>query len=177
MDFPKAALQQKRIRSRDRVVNIWKVHGSLDWFLKDDGEIVCFPNSINIISNYNPLIVPPSKGKYNLTHKEPYRDVISQADNAFSRAGSFLCIGYGFNDDHIQPKLIEQIKNGKPIVVLCKKATEACKHNVMSADVKKYMIIEYSSDGETLVSSNNLNKTYHGNFWKLPEFIQAIWGV
>jgi len=177
MDFPKSSLQQRRIRSRERVVNIWKVHGSLDWFLKDNGDIVSFPLSTDILPNYSPLIIAPGKGKYNHTHKEPYRDVIAQADLAFSRAESFLCIGYGFNDDHIQPKLIEQIKNGKPIIVLCLEATESCRQNVMTNDVKKYMIIEFSSTGKTLVTSNNYKKDYDGNFWKLPDFIQTIWGV
>jgi hypothetical protein len=176
IEFPNPALQQRRIRSRDRVVNIWKVHGSLDWFTNNDDSIVSYPLSTDIPSNYSPLIIPPDKGKYNLTHKEPYRDVIAQADTAFSRAGSFLCVGYGFNDDHIQPKLIGQIKSEKPIVVLCQKATEACMQNVISAEVKKFVIIEYSSDNKTLVSGKDYSEIYDGNFWKLPDFIKTIWG-
>jgi len=176
VDFPKATLQQKRIRARERVVNVWKVHGSLDWFLKEDGEIVSFPVTMEIPINYNPLIIAPGRGKYNLTHTEPYRDVIAQADSAFSNAGSFLCIGYGFNDDHIQPKLIEQIKKEKPIVSLCKIATDACKQNIIASNVKKFAIIEYSSDNKTLVSGNGYREIYDGNFWKLPDFIKTIWG-
>ena len=176
MEFPNPILQRRRVMSRERVVNILKVHGSLDWFSKDDGSIVSFPLSIEIPPNHNPLIIPPCKGKYSLTHAEPYRDVIAQADLAFSKAGSFLCIGYGFNDDHIQPKLIGQIKSGKPVVVLCQKSTEACKQNVVSADVKKYVIMEFSSNGKTLVSGNDYNEIYDGEFWKLPDFIKTIWG-
>ena len=176
IEFPNPALQRRRIQRRERVVNIWKVHGSLDWFSKDNGSIVSFPLSIGIPPNHNPLIIPPCKGKYSLTHEEPYRDVIAQADIAFSKAGSFLCIGYGFNDDHIQPKLIREIKNGKPVVVLCHKSTEACKQNIISADVKKFVIMEYSSDGKTLVSGNDYYEIYDGEFWKLPDFIKTIWG-
>ena len=174
-EFPTTALQHKRIRTRERIVNIWKAHGSLDWFLKDDGKIASFPLSNNIPSNHSPLIIAPGKGKYSQTHEEPYRSMITQADSAFSKAGAFLCIGYGFNDDHIQPKLIEQIKNGKPIVVLCKKATEACKQYIISDDIKKYVIIEYSSDDKTLVSGSGYNEIYDGNFWQLPDFIKTIW--
>jgi hypothetical protein len=175
-EFPKPALQQKRIHARERVVNIWKPHGSLDWFSKDSGNIVSFPLSTAIPLNHNPLIIAPGKGKYSITHEEPYRSIITQADLAFSRAGSFLCIGYGFNDDHIQPKLIEQIKNGKPIVALCKESTIACKKHIMSDDIKKYTVIEYSSDNKTLVSSNSFKEIYAGNFWKLQDFINIIWG-
>lgn len=176
IEFPRTVLQQRRIRARERVVNVWKVHGSLDWFLKDDGEIVSYPTTMEIPLNYNPLIIAPGKGKYNLTHNEPYRDVIAQADSAFSNAGSFLCIGYGFNDDHIQPKLLKQIKNGKPIIILCKTATDSCKKHILSDDIKKFAIIEYYSDGKTFVSGNGYREIYDGNFWKLPDFIKTIWG-
>jgi len=176
IDFPKAVLQQKRVRARERVVNVWKVHGSLDWFLKNNGDIVSYPITMEIPSNYNPLIIAPGKEKYNLMYSEPYRDIIAQADSAFSKAGSFLCIGYGFNDDHIQPKLIEQIKKEKPIVSLCRIASDACKQNIMTANVKKFAIIEYSSDGKTLVSGNGYSEIYDGNFWKLPDFVKIIWG-
>jgi len=175
MNIPSAGKRQQSIRLRERVVNIWKVHGSLDWFSCGD-NVICTPLSKNIAKKHKPLIIAPGKGKYNVTHNEPYRTIIAQADNAFSQASSFLCIGYGFNDDHIQPKLISQIKQGKPIVVICKEATDACKNNVISADVKKYAIIEHSMDGKTKVNGINYNEIYDGDFWKLNSFIKTIWG-
>jgi len=174
MAFPTYTMQQQSIRARERVVFIWKVHGSLDWFEKNN-EIVSLPLSAEIPSNHRPLIIAPGKGKYNLIYIEPYRDIITHTDNAFSKAGSFLCIGYGFNDDHIQPKLIKQIKSGKPIVVLCRKATDACKQNVVSTDVKKFMLIEHYMNGKTSVMGNGFSKVYDGDFWQLPDFIKTIW--
>jgi len=176
MLLPTAALHQKRLRLRERVVNIWKVHGSLDWFVKDEGSIVSFPLSKEIPQNHSPLIIAPGKVKYNLTHNEPYRDIITQADAAFSNAGSFLCIGYGFNDDHIQPKLIAQIRSGKPIVALCRTATDACTQNLVSADVKKFALVEYSSQGKTSITGFGYKETYDGDFWNLSEFIKTVWG-
>lgn len=173
-EFPLDNVQNRRIERRERVVNLWKVHGSLDWFSKEGGDIVSFPLSTEIPLNHSPLIIAPGKGKYNFTHNEPYRDIIFQSDKAFSKAVSFLCIGYGFNDEHIQPKLINQIKNGKPIVVLSKEVTEACKQNVVSADVKKFVIIEHLDD-KTLVTGSGYKEIYDGNFWKLPDFIKTIW--
>jgi len=175
VSFPNITLQNKRIRARERIANIWKVHGSLDWFSSESDNIMSIPLSQDIPINHTPLIIAPGKVKYNLAHNTPYRDVIAQADTAFSNAGSFLCIGYGFNDDHIQPKLIEQIKSGKPIVVLCKTATEACKQNVISTDVNKFVIIEHYPDGKTSVTGSSYNETYDGDFWRLPNFIKTIW--
>ena len=175
LDIPSNQKRQQRIRIRERIVNIWKVHGSLDWF-SNNGRSICLPLSRDIPLEHKPLIIPPGKGKYNITHNEPYRSIIAQADMAFSQANSFLCIGYGFNDEHIQPKLIEQIKKGKPIVVLCYTATDACRQNVVSDDVSKYAIIERSTDGKTLVTGKNYAETYNGDFWRLPDFIKTVRG-
>jgi len=41
-EFPNDISQRKRLQIRERVVNVWKVHGSLDWFLKDDINAVSF---------------------------------------------------------------------------------------------------------------------------------------
>lgn len=175
LELPQPAVNRKRIRARERVVNVWKVHGSLDWFINANNEYVSIPLSSSIPPNHKPLIIAPGKRKYNITHGEPYRDIITQADSAFSNAGSFLCIGYGFNDDHIQPKLIKQIKNGKPIVVLCRTATDACKQNVVIDDVKKCAVIERSTDDKTTVTIDGNRENYDGSFWRLPDFIKTVW--
>jgi len=176
LELPIANVRNKRIRARERTVEIWKVHGSLDWFIDAAGNIASYPLSNTIPDKHKPLIIPPGKDKYGATHGEPYRDIITQVDAAFSRAGSYMCIGYGFNDEHIQPKLIEQIKGGKPIVVLCKSATDACKRYVSGIEVQKFVILECSSDGKTAVTGNSYHEEYNGNFWKLPDFIKTVWG-
>lgn len=166
-------VNNKRIAVRERVVKILKVHGSLDWFIDKDGNIISFPLQEEVPFGCSPLIVPPGKEKYSTTHEEPYRTIIEEADREFKIAGSFLCIGYGFNDSHIQPKLISQIENGKkPIVVITKKATDECKRLVANTNVKKYVILEDAGE-ETRIISNNGVATVSGNIWSLKEFMEA----
>ena len=43
MEFPTSVTAKRRVRSRERQVEIWKVHGSLDWFCKNDDSIISFP--------------------------------------------------------------------------------------------------------------------------------------
>jgi hypothetical protein len=175
MEFPSDKVRNTRIHTRERTVQIWKVHGSLDWFEDSTGGIVSYPMTSVIPAEHKPLIIPPGKDKYSSTHNEPFRDVITKADNAFVRAGSFICIGYGFNDEHIQPKLIEQIKADKPIVVLCYEATDSCKRNVISSDVKKYAVIERREGGKTAVTcsaNSGITEEYDTEFWELPNFIK-----
>ena len=168
---------KKRYRTfmRERVVEIWKVHGSLDWFCSiDKGNNMCLPLSKNIPNGFEPLIIPPGKQKYATTHTDPYRTMITQSDSAFISAKSYLCIGYGFNDEHIQPKLLDQVKRGKPIVVLARTATESCKKHLMMQYVPKYIIFERSGENKTRVSMNQDSYEIDGNYWELKNFLE-IW--
>lgn len=174
LELPSISVKTKRTRSRERVVDIWKVHGSLDWFVDSDGTIVSFPFARAIPNNFNPLIVPPGKEKYSSTHDEPYRTIIAEADNAFIQAGSYLCVGYGFNDEHIQPKLLAQISKGKPIVILAKTMTPACKKHIVEAGMNKYLIFEDSDSTHTKVYGKGWEETYEGQYWLLENFMN-IW--
>ena len=174
LEFPTDLTVTKRVRVRERSVDIWKVHGSLDWFIDAKGDVFSFPLSQEIPAGFSPLIVPPGKDKYSSTHNEPYRSIISEADKAFTTAGAYLCIGYGFNDEHIQPKLLAQIENGKPIVVLVRTMTDACKHHIINAGIRKYLIFERSDDFHTKVYGNGWSEIYDGQFWCLDDFLK-VW--
>lgn len=174
LELPNSSVTTKRVRGRERIVEIWKVHGSLDWFTDAKGEIFSFPLLQEKPAGFSPLIVPPGKEKYSSTHNEPYRSIISEADKAFTTAGAYLCVGYGFNDEHIQPKLLAQIANGKPIVVLVRTMTDACKHHIIGAGIRKYLIFERSDDSHTKVYGNGWSEIYDGQFWCLDEFLK-VW--
>ncbi len=174
LELPSGSIATKRIRTRERIVEIWKVHGSLDWFTNSKGEVFSFPLSHEIPIGFSPLIVPPGKDKYSSTHSEPYRSIISEADKAFTTAGAYLCIGYGFNDEHIQPKLLSQIAGGKPIVILVRTMTDACKHHIIESGINKYMIFERFDESHTKVYGNGWSEIYDGQYWCLDEFLK-VW--
>jgi len=96
----------KKLRGYNGQVNIWKVHGSLDWFQTSNGSNIHLPLRQDIPTGMKPSIVTPGLTKYHETHLEPYRTILSQADIDLENANGFLCIGYGFNDSHVQQKLI-----------------------------------------------------------------------
>ena len=174
LELPSSLLKTRRTRARERVVDIWKVHGSLDWFQAPDGTSVALPLARTIPNNFQPLIIPPGKEKYSSTHDEPYRTIIAEADNAFVQAGAYLCVGYGFNDEHIQPKLLTQISKGKPIVILAMTMTPACKKHIVEAEVSKYLIFEFADSTHTKVYGKGWEEVYEGQYWLLDNFMK-VW--
>ena len=174
LELSSSLLETRRTRARERVVDIWKVHGSLDWFQAPDGTSVAFPLARTIPNNFQPLIIPPGKEKYSSTHDEPYRTIIAEADNAFVQAGAYLCVGYGFNDENIQPKLLTQISKGKPIVILARTMTPACKKHIVEAEVSKYLIFEFADSTHTKVYGKGWEEVYEGQYWLLDNFMK-VW--
>lgn len=174
MEFPSNSILRRRIRARERQVEILKVHGSLDWFYRDTDNIISFPLAKNIPEHHLPLIIPPGKDKYRNTYREPFRSVIAQSDTAFAQAGAYLCVGYGFNDEHIQPKLIAEIEKGRPIVVLAKSLSDACRRLVIGSKASHYLVLESASCGKTKAYGKGWMEEYDGELWRLDEFMK-VW--
>lgn len=157
-------------------VNIWKVHGSLDWFKTNDDQDIQLPLRYSIPDYFMPLIVTPGSTKFELTHLEPFRTIFTEADKEIEGANGFFCIGYGFNDIHVQPKLITQIKNNKPIIVLTKELTLKTKQSIIDNNCKQYILMEQANTKDTRVYSSTHGEHVIPNvsYWELSEFLKLI---
>ncbi len=157
-------------------IDILKVHGSLDWFYDNDSNVISITDNIKTDIDYIPLIITPGLKKYENTHNEPFRTIITKSDNAFENAGSIFCIGYGFNDTHIQPKLIKRIKKGKiPIVIVTKKLSENAIKFIKEAAHDSIIGIEEHSTGTKIIASKISDDILiNGSIWQLSEFIKLV---
>jgi len=163
-------------RQKARTVNIWKVHGCLDWFIGEDNHRATAVVSARAIPNgWRPAIVTPGIAKYKRTHLEPFRSIIAGADNALENATAYLCIGFGFNDMHIQPKLLERWKQGDAfLVILTKTLSENAKDMLNRANGKKFLALEEADNGTCMWSHRQQGKVkLNGvHLWKLPDFLK-----
>lgn len=163
-------------KSNDRIkeIKLCKVHGSLDWFKRScDHQLIAITNSRELYDDMTPVIVTPGKQKYQETHNEPYRSLIASADQLIKDASSYLCIGYGFNDTHLQPKLIEQIQcHNKPIVIVTKVLSDMGKEILQNS--RKYLVFEEGEDDKTKVTLDGEEIIIEGNIWQIKEFTK-LW--
>ncbi len=161
-----------------RRVDIWKVHGSIDWFQNDKNESVGLSNITDIPPNHSPQIVTPGTQKYQRTHQPPYRTIIQHADNALDQSTAYLCIGYGFNDEHIQPKLLTRCTRDEvPIVVITHTITPATRDYILGGKVKKYLVIEKGTkDESSKIYSSSLPEPFEieRQLWSLDGFLTLI---
>lgn len=138
-----------------RVVKIWKVHGSLDWFRSADERIVGLPVfELPPAEHYTPLIVTPGLNKYEKTYEDPFRTTINGADVALKNASAFLCVGFGFRDHHIHPKIVERCRERNvPTVVLARTLTDEAKDFLKNKAGTNYLGIEKSGNSSRVFSS------------------------
>lgn len=175
--FYRQLVSPTEIMTRRRV-NIWKVHGSLDWFLTPLGETVALTNIFSIPNGYEPQIVTPGTQKYHKTHFEPYRSIINNADSAINSANSYLCVGYGFNDEHIQPKLmVKCIRQKTPLTVVTRSLSESARKLIIEGKMQNYIAIERgASDAQSLVYSSRVDTplVVEEDIWSLQGYLSLI---
>jgi hypothetical protein len=161
-----------------RRANIWKVHGSLDWFQSPLEDTVALSNILGIPENYQPQIVTPGTQKYQKTHLEPFRSIISSADQAINDAGSYLCIGYGFNDEHIQPKLMAKCLRYKtPITMITYALSDSAKKLILHGKAQNYLAIERGETDNQSIVYSSLGEDplmVEKNIWCLEGYLSLI---
>ena len=167
--------------NRSSQVNIYKVHGSLDWFWDNNDIPVSIPLANKIPSGYKPSIVTPGVTKYRITHEDPFRTIMALSDQAIIKASSILCIGYGFNDEHIQPKLIKVVKEKAiPIIVITKVLSVAAKSILLNEFCKKILLIEEADNKSSKVYTNDYKDGFildGYSLWKIENFNPLIMGM
>jgi len=155
------------------IVNLIKVHGSLNW-----GKI---NNEIRYIDVFNdtiePVIIPPGKNKYRETYHSPYRELIQYSDKVIKKANSFFAVGFGFNDEHITPKITGKITSGTPIVLITRNITQTADEELKEA--KNYVLLEKADTDKTKIRIREEGKdiiqtSLDNDYWTLTKFMEDI---
>lgn len=159
-----AKFDESNFKKKD-CINLLKVHGSIRWCK-------------NYYSYFNKdmMAILPTRNKYEEAYQEPFRTLIKESDDTISGAESIFSIGFGFNDEHLAPKINQAIEEGSKIVIVAKEATDSIKQKIRTAN--KFVLIEQEKSRETKFSFKERDTietiTLEGKFWKLSEFIKIL---
>ena len=162
-----------------RTVAVWKVHGSLDWFQDTAEQIIGIRSALAIPPDFAPLMITPGIDKYRLTHGEPFRTVLACSDNALENARAYFCVGYGFNDEHVQTKLIERCdRDATPLVVITKELTPTAKTFLSSRRCRRYLAIEDGPVGaRAYMHDAPAGFDLDQPLWRLDSFLDHVTGT
>lgn len=121
-DYDIVIREGSRIKEEDsfipKLFHLYKVHGSLDWYKNDEGEIVQKEldlkdntKKLSEIITKNRLTVFPSDNKYEQSYEQPYFEMMSRFQRALRTENTLLIsIGFSFLDKHISSVIEESLK-------------------------------------------------------------------
>lgn len=160
--------------NKKNIINLLKVHGSLDSFIDEKtNESISIPLQNKIPNGFMPEIITPGSDKYKAILVSTSREILHTADSLIDKASNFLCIGYGFNDSQIQEKIITKIKSGTPIVVVTKTLTDEAL-NIINSNSRNYAVIMDGKENTTRFIINTTDITLDGVYWTIEGFNEII---
>lgn len=94
---------------------LWKVHGSINWFLNSRQEVY---RSTNVKAS-DSYIIHPSHLKYDQSRKMPYLALIDRLNSFLRQTSAVLIItGYSFSDIHLNDTIVNALKANPTAMVI-----------------------------------------------------------
>ena len=101
--YPSGIVGDKPVRC-ERVMNYFKLHGSLNW-VKDGNRIVKGPLS------YENMIIYPCLDKFDAMAYEPFAEIFRRFSVSIKRLkGALIVVGYSFCDPHINQIILQALE-------------------------------------------------------------------
>lgn len=97
----------------EKVVQLYKLHGSVDWEKNQKNEIVKKENT------EKPLMIYPRRDKYEQSYEAPYFEMFSRFQFELRKRNTLLItIGFSFNDKHIRTMVENALINNPDFNIL-----------------------------------------------------------
>lgn len=123
--------------------------------------------------------MPPSIRKHSDTHNDPFRTIIQGADKILRNATGFFCVGYGFNDDHIQVKLLDRATRDRKRIVLLTRTLSEKAQSLLLGNYNQLDFVAFEKagdDGTTMYSRDHKGGIFMEghSVWDLRHFVKEI---
>ncbi|MFQ1935875.1 SIR2 family protein, partial [Aeromonas veronii] len=98
------------------IVHLYKIHGSVDWVRTSQG--VQKRSALNTTEG-EPVFIYPSSSKYQSSYDSPYLDMMAAFLDALQKPKTaLLCVGFGFNDKHINSAITMALRTNPELMVM-----------------------------------------------------------
>ncbi|WP_022654106.1 SIR2 family protein [Aquaspirillum serpens] len=98
------------------ILHLYKIHGSVDWIRTNQG--VQKRSALNT-NEGEPVFIYPSSSKYQSSYDFPYLDMMAAFLDALQKPKTaLLCVGFGFNDKHINNAITMALRTNPELMVM-----------------------------------------------------------
>lgn len=149
-----------------KTVRLYKPHGSITWHATKDGPI----EVVNDNSMAPKAIVVPGPSKYQDALVNTLFDAMrTEMNAALTRTDALVCIGFGFNDDHLQGAIKARLDSHMPMLILTRGLTDS-----INSLLKSYPhVVAFCQSGDGCQCHQNGNVLSSPQpLWQLDDFMK-----
>ena len=151
-----------------KTVRLYKPHGSISWLTTDEGPV----EALNDVSIPERAIVVPGPSKYQDALVNTLFDDMRTAMNVvLADAQALLCIGFGFNDDHLQGVIKHRLAAGMPAIIVTRDPTPNIKQ--LLSEYPHVIAVFKNGDGATCHWNGNTLGSPEP-LWQLDDFLKKF---
>ena len=100
-----------------------------------------------------------------------FDDIRAEMNDVISKSSALVCIGFGFNDDHLQGEIQRRVEDGMPVVILALGTTP----NIEKLLEKNGAIIAvFASDAGSVCRWNGRVWMSNEPLWRLGDFMKKF---
>ncbi len=183
MCYPKKSRPKGKIikvEGRKLYIKLHKVHGSLNWFWRNEQIIEENSLTYNQECGLKRAIITPGDAKIPEAFMN-FRDLFSRADNAIAGDDAFIFVGYGFNDIHIEKEIDLHLKtNDKLGIIITKKLSDKAEDLIKSSKNLWAVFQDTDNEANTLIQNNKYETPLiieNSGLWQINEFTDTILGA
>lgn len=108
----------EELEYRQNMVNLLKIHGSVDWKFEDN-KLIKLMNCECNDSDTDKVMIFPSSEKYMESYQEPYFSLMTKFQELLRQPNTLLItIGFSFSDNHIFEMVMQCIKHNHSLSTL-----------------------------------------------------------
>jgi hypothetical protein len=151
-----------------KTVRLYKPHGSISWLTTDEGPV----EVLNDVSVAHRAIVVPGPSKYQDALVNTLFDEMRTAMNqVLSQTQAVFCIGFGFNDDHLQGVIKRRLSEGMPLIIVTRNPTPNIEQ--LLRDHSHVIALFESGHGASCYWKGNVLQTPEP-LWQLNDFLKKF---
>ena len=151
-----------------KTVRLYKPHGSISWLSTSEGPV----EVLNDVSEAGRAIVVPGPSKYQDALVNTLFDAMRTEMNAvLSNAQALLCIGFGFNDDHLQGVIKNRLTAGMPAIIITRDSTPNIERVLLE---HPHVIALFMRDSGSVCHWNGTVWESSDALWQLDDFMRKF---
>ncbi len=148
---------------------VLKPHGSLDWYRKGNEPVRCtFP------IDAPRLIITPGLNKFRGGYDQPFDAHRERANKEIDGAQRFLILGYGFNDEHLQTHLEQQLLRGMPALLITRSLSSKALQLITKCPSLTAIVSDSKGDGANVHHLGDAQFFPGANLWDLDTFVTEV---